>query len=254
MSVAKTIYKRSPIWAQNIMVSLRGFANNHWRWDTRLGRQLLADLLESQWWSLEQFTDHANRMLREHIRYVAHNIPHYQELFQKEGIDPDSIRTVEDLRKIPLLEKSQVREAPTKFLRRGKPQRAWNEFFTSGTTGTPMPLYMSRESFTRSWSFVFRLRSWAGVSDPIYPRKVQFTGRDIVPDKRISASGVYWRLNYPGNALLMSTSHLSQESVPSYIEAMRHFEPELIEGYPSAVLITARVARSVGLKLLDRWR
>jgi phenylacetate-CoA ligase len=248
-NIIKIVYGHSPIWLQNLMISAQGFAFNHGRLDVGLGRVFLSELRASQWWTVDRFEAYQNEKLREHITYAAKNVPHYADLFKKEGIDPASIRSREDLARIPLLEKSTVRENPTRFLRGGKPSRSWNEFFTSGTTGSPIKLYSSRESFSRVWSFVFRLREWADLDDGLFPRRIQFTGRDIVPDKKISARGVYWRTNLPGNALLMSTTHLSQESVPAYVNAMNDFKPELVDGYPSAILIVARVARALGLEL-----
>jgi phenylacetate-CoA ligase len=246
---SKNIYDRSPVWLQNFMVSLQGIAYNHRRWNVRYGLRLLAGLRESQWWTSEQFLAYQNERLRRHIAYAAANIPYYGELFRKEGIDPAGIRTVEDLRKLPLLEKDVVRSNPNAFLRGGHPLDSWNRLFTSGTTGSPMELYSSRESFSRVWSFVFRLREWAGMRDPIYPRRAQFTGRDIVPDRKIKTGSVFWRRNIPGNSLLMSTSHLTADTVPAYVEAMKRFRPALVDGYPSAIVIVARVARSLDLDL-----
>jgi phenylacetate-CoA ligase len=249
MDWLKTSYDRSPLWLQNLMVSAQGFFFNRKRWDVELGRELLARLLESQWWERERFEAYQLERLREHLTYATTQIPYYRERFKKGAIDPDAIGSLQDLRTIPLLEKDAIRREPTRFLRSGKLDRSWTRLFTSGTTGSPMDLYSSKESFTRIWSFVFRLRSWAGLSDPVFPRRVQFTGRNIVPDKKISDAKVYWRRNVPGNALLMSTTHLSQETVPEYVEAMKRFEPELVDGYPSALLMVARISSALGVVL-----
>jgi len=231
------------------MVSTQGFMHNRRRWDVNLGRRLLTELLESQWWDENRFLEEQNRRLSELIRHAAVRVPYYAELFREHGIDPKSITTVDDLSRLPVLEKAVIRDRPTSFLDGGQVHNSWNRLFTSGTTGSPLDLYSSRDSFTRIWSFVFRLRSWAGLSEPIFPRRVQFTGRDIVPDPQARSNGVFWRRNVPGNALLMSTSHLSQETVPAYVAAMRSFDPELIDGYPSALVIVARIAKSLGLAL-----
>ena len=249
MDFRKTLYDRSPLLLQNLMVSAQGFLFNRKRWDVKLARELLAQLSESQWWDRERFDAHQLERLREHLTYAATEVPYYRELFRKEAIRPDEIKSLQDLRRVPLLEKSAIRREPQGFLLSGKPHRSWTRLFTSGTTGSPLDLFISRESFTRVWSFVFRLRSWAGLSDPIFPRRVQFTGRNIVQDDKITDTTVFWRKNVPGNALLMSTTHLSQETVPRYVEAMKRFEPELIDGYPSAILIVARISGSLGLEL-----
>ena len=49
--------------------------------------------------------------------------------------------------------------------------------------------------------------------------------------------------------MLMSTSHLSPETAPSYVEAIKRFGPVLIDSYPSAILALARVGKALGLDL-----
>jgi phenylacetate-CoA ligase len=250
LRLGKSVYDIAPVWLQDLMVSAQGLVFNRRRWDASLGRKLLAELGQSQWWDEQSFSEFQSARLREHIRFAAANVPYYAELFSREGIEPHSIQSVEDLQRIPMLEKDALRKRPWDFLRGGRPRRSWNRLFTSGTTGSPMELFSSRESFTRSWSFVFRLRQWGGLDDTVFPRRVQFTGRDIVPDKAIAADGAFWRRNHAGNALLMSTSHLSIESAAAYVDAINRFGPDLIDGYPSAVAIVARAARKLGLTLL----
>lgn len=249
MGFLKSVYNSGPVWLQNLMVSGQGLVYAYVRWDPALGRKLLAELRESQWWSRDRFEDYQTRKLRHQLCFAASNIPHYRELFKKEGFDPDSVRHVDDLRNIPILEKSVIRSHPNSFLWGGRARARWNTHFTSGTTGTPMRVYTSRESFTRIWSFVFRLRDWAGISDPIFPKRVVFTGRNFVSRQSSAASGIYWRWNYPGRALLVSIYHISPETIPGYVKAMWRQNPELIDGYPSPLVAVARLAERQGLQL-----
>ena len=177
----KTLYDMSPIFIQNLMVSVQGWQFAYRRWDPALVRALLADLLESQWWSAERFEAFQNQKLHEHIKFAAERIPYYQRVFREAGINPDDIRTREDLTRIPILEKTVVRDSPEQFLVDGRPDKRWRQGHTSGTTGTPLDVYTTRESFSRHWSFICRLRAWAGLPDPIFPRRIQFSGRDVVP-------------------------------------------------------------------------
>ncbi|MBM4328966.1 MAG: phenylacetate--CoA ligase family protein [Deltaproteobacteria bacterium] len=249
MGLAKLIYSLSPAWLQTAMVTAQGFVFNHRRMDVRLARRLLAERRESQWWDEDRFQRYQEIRLRDHITFAATHIPYYKGLFKSLGMNPRDVRTVEDLGRLPLLEKSVIRKSPDAFLWGGKRSRSWNKLFTSGTTGSPMELFSSRESFTRSWSFVFRLREWTGLNDPIFPRRAQFTGRNIIPDKRIEIDRAFWRRNFAGNALLMSTTHLSQDTVEAYAEAIGRFSPELVDGYPSAIQIVARFAMARALEL-----
>jgi len=136
MSLAKIIYGWSPVWFQNVLVTAQGLVFNHRRMDVKLARRLLAELRESQWWDEEGFRRHQEFRLREHIQFAATHVPYYKELFKRLGMNPADVRTVEDLRLLPLLEKSVIRKSPDAFLQGGKRRRSWNKLFTSGTTGS----------------------------------------------------------------------------------------------------------------------
>lgn len=124
MGFLKSVYNSGPVWLQNLMVSGQGLVYAYVRWDPGLGRKLLAELRESQWWSRDRFEDYQTRKLRHQLCFAASNIPHYRELFKKEGFDPDSVRHVDDLRNIPILEKSVIRSHPNSFLWGGTCPRA----------------------------------------------------------------------------------------------------------------------------------
>ncbi len=81
------------------------------------GQKGIPYLPEEELWALR------DARLRQIVKYAADTVPYYQNLFRKEGIDPRSIKTVHDLRLIPLVEKPTVRKNPSLFIstsRRGK--------------------------------------------------------------------------------------------------------------------------------------
>jgi phenylacetate-coenzyme A ligase PaaK-like adenylate-forming protein len=57
------------------------------------------------------------------------------------GLSPEDIKTVSDLQKLPILEKSKVREDPLRFVdERLNPQNLICDR-TTGTTGTPIKIF-----------------------------------------------------------------------------------------------------------------
>ncbi len=246
MDFTKTLYASAPVALQHALVSLQGFRHNHTRIDMAFARKCTAELRRSQWWTPAEFAVHQIMELRNHLLHAYQVAPYYKRLFDAYGFRPQDIESLADLRKLPVLTKENVRANPNDFLAGGKPNRRWNAFFTSGTTGSPLALWSSRRSFSRIWSFVYRLREWAGLRDPFFPRRVQFTGRDIIPNATAGGGGNYGRYNLPGNALLLSTTHVSRETAAAYAKTMLRFKPELIDGYPSAILTIARLARTRG--------
>src|SRR5512146_1320387 len=108
---------------------------------------------EEELWALR------DARLREVVTYAANTVPYYQNLFRREGIDPRSIKTVHDLRRIPLVEKLTVRKNPRLFIstsRRGKNSIA---FTTSGSTGEHTTIHHDHVSLLANIVYGERERS-----------------------------------------------------------------------------------------------
>jgi phenylacetate-coenzyme A ligase PaaK-like adenylate-forming protein len=249
MNTEDSLYARSPVWLQNCFVSARGWQYRYRRASDRIIREHLHVLLQSQWWSVEQFRDYQLALLRAVLREAFLHVPYYQDLRRQLGCHPDDFTSLEHLRLLPVLDKARVRGNENQFINQNRTLSRWSQGFTSGTTGTPLKLYEDQDGFSRRWAFVARLRLWARLADPIHPRRVQFTGRNIVPNGQPKAKDIYWRFNWCSNSLLCSTTHLSTQTVPHYARKLAAFAPDLIEGYPSAVLILARIARRLNVGL-----
>lgn len=249
MASVDKLYGALPVALQHVAASAQGLKYRLLRSNDRIVRQRLAFLQQSEGWSAKRFRDYQKKQLQEFVRHAFEAVPYYRDLSVQLGIRAEDIRSLDDLRRLPVLEKTQVRGSEKRFVDDRTAYRRIGIGFTSGTTGTPLQIHGTSESFALRWGHVARLRTWAGLSDPIHPRRVQFTGRNIVPTGQSPGRHVYWRHNWPDRALLMSTTHISPETAPYYARAMSRFEPELIDGYPSAVSMIARIAMAQGLSL-----
>jgi phenylacetate-CoA ligase len=56
----------------------------------------------------------------------------------------------------------------------------------------------------------------------------------------------FWRFNRNLNQLLMSSFHLTHANVASYLDALRKFAPDIIDGYPSSLYVIAKIMHSRG--------
>jgi phenylacetate-CoA ligase len=240
-------YAAAPLWLQQLMVTARG-ADHRWlRLSGRTLRGELELLVQTQWWDPERLAELQARRLQALLAAAFAEVPHWRDLARRLGCVPGDFRAPADLRRLPVLTRAEVAAAPERFV---SPRRARlpgvRGFATSGTTGLPVRTVESRQSFSRRWAYVARLRGWAGLADPVHPRRAQFTGQVVVPG---DARGVFWRRNVPGRALLLSSYHLSEQAAPAYARALARFRPALVDGYPSALLALARLARAGGLEL-----
>jgi phenylacetate-CoA ligase len=108
---------------------------------------------------LEQWQALRDRRLRETVRYAAETVPYYQDLFKQEGLDPAEIRTVADLAKLPLLDKSLVRQQPDLFVSNAVKGQPTLSVRTSGSTGTPVQLFHDRDSVLANTAYSERERA-----------------------------------------------------------------------------------------------
>ncbi len=249
MISATRVYDSIPIWIQNLAVSGMGLYYRTVRQNTRTVRRHLRFLLQSQYWSGEQFREYQTAQLRSLLEHAFENVPYYRGLRDEHGIQIDDIDSVEALCKLPILDRATVRSRAMELAdRRIPPHRLWKGR-TSGTTGSPLEYFFTPGCVAPRYAYLARLRTWAGVPGPLFPRRATFTGRSVVPENQSPTAHVYWRRNLAENSLLFSASHISSGTAPHYAEALRRFRPAVIEGYPSAITAVARISRSRGIRL-----
>jgi len=94
----------------------------------------------------EQLLEDRDRRVRETVAYAAAHVPYYRELFAREDIDPREIHTADDLARLPVVSREEVRADPGRFRSEAAGVRGGLTLQSSGTTGLPLELYHDRRS------------------------------------------------------------------------------------------------------------
>lgn len=229
------IYRRSPVAVQNVMATAFGVQQRVLRHGGRY-QGYVRELNESQWWSRERLQADQDRRLRSIISFCASSVPYYRDVFRALRLDPETIKTVADLPRLPLLEKETVREAPERFVPDTLNERRIRST-TGGTTGTPLTYYVTPSAVQYNYAtYESRMRQWAGVR--FGQRMATVNGRVIVP--MTQPGPPYWRSNLAFNQLYLSAYHLTPSNLPLFIDRLARFRPDVIVGYVSAVHTLAR--------------
>jgi len=104
-----------------------------------------------------------NRNLRAQVELCARYSPYYSRLFKERGIDPSTIKTVDDLEKLPLTTKQDYMKDPEAFKLKLDPSRPfyelipWDLTMTTGTTmGLPSIFYNTTHDFYAINLFLLR--------------------------------------------------------------------------------------------------
>ena len=122
---------------------------------------LLRSLQGSERWSSEMLRDLQLGLLRRLIRHAYRHTAYYRELFETLGMVAEDVRSLDDLARVPVLDRTMVR---TTFESRTAtaPPHAVITKTTSGSSGQPVVVRYNAES--RHWRDAIRWRGygWAG--------------------------------------------------------------------------------------------
>lgn len=191
--------------------------------------------------SADSITRYQERRLRALVRLAASQSAFYREWFDDAGVDPASIRTLADLQRLPLLDRSQLVQEPDRF--RVFPRQLMWAAHSSGTSGRVVTVYRTPGSSAYELSALQRQWSWFTV--PRRPRSLLLRSHDPDPDR----TGVLAR-NVPGTRqLAVSSFRLGHERFPQLLQQIRAFDPQTVEGWPSSVTILASLLRDRGDRL-----
>jgi phenylacetate-CoA ligase len=98
--------------------------------------------------SKEEIKTLQEQKLNELLTYVAAHSPFYRDLFEKHGIHPNSIKTLDDLRRIPPTTKEDIAARNDDF--RCVPQQKIIDYVTtSGTLGDPVIFVLTENDLER---------------------------------------------------------------------------------------------------------
>lgn len=186
-------------------------------------------LMKSQYWTRKKIEQYQNMRLQELIKHAYENVPYYRRLFNKLRLHPSDIKTKRDLTKLPLLTKQIIKENSEDLRAKNYIHKSY-ETFTSGSTGTPMKFYQTKEDFSWIWAAHFRSWSWVGYSLGDKFVKISLNTR-IKISKRIQD----WMMRtYYIYALKMDN-----KTIRKYLDGIFKFKPKFIFGYSSSLGIIA---------------
>ncbi|WP_413672069.1 phenylacetate--CoA ligase family protein [Massilia cellulosiltytica] len=142
-----------------------------------------------------------------------------------------------------MLTKADVRQHPERLVRpRGPGSWIRTTIKTSGTSGSPLTIVQSLGNLVREEGFVHRQLQWIGWRKG-QPR-AWIRGDIVCPDH--PTDGRYWCRDWVGNMLMMSSYHLSNDTIGRYIAELERFDPVVIHAYPSSIAALAAWLNAAG--------
>jgi phenylacetate-CoA ligase len=201
-------------------------------------------LEQSQWLSPAEIAEGQLHRLRQFLAAAATQVPYYRRLFAAHAFDPSALRSLDDLARVPLLDKSLIRANPEDL--KSNVAGPLVRYNTGGSSGEPLVFYMGMSRVTHDVAAKWRATRWWGVDigDPevvLWGSPVELTRQD-----RFRA----WR-DRLFRTYLLPAFQMSPQQMDDYVARVRRIRPRMVFGYASALALLARHAESRGDRLDD---
>lgn len=242
--LVERIYPRLPVFLQNAACWYYGKKEARTRFGS-IFDQRLRELMDSERWSAAEIEAFQNERLRTLVRHAYENVPYYRERWKGLKLSPDDIRSREDLPKLPVLTKEDVRNNFDRLVSQTAPKGDLVFRHTSGTTGKALHFYVTNAAIAFQWAVWWRHRMRFGIEPGAW--HANFTGKRIVPLDQCTPP--YWRWNRPMHQALLTMHHLTPGKIASVIEFLNSQPFEFYSGYPSIIHMLALHASEAGLAL-----
>jgi len=200
------------------------------------------DMERSQWLTGAEIQQLQLKRLKAFLADVRSHVPYYRHLFLEIGFEPEAINELQQLAKLPLLSKSEIRAYSAEM--KADDAVGLARFNTGGSSGEPLIFYIGNRRVSHDVAAKWRATRWWGVDigDPeavIWGSPIELGAQDkirLLRDKLLRTH-------------LIPAFEMSSEKLDGFIQKIQRIRPKMLFGYPSALAHIAAHAEKKGIAL-----
>lgn len=192
----------------------------------------------SQWLSTDEILALQWRKLERLLDFCWAEIPYYRERWAELGIERGDIRGPGDYAGLPVLGKDEIRANAERFLPREPKQQILFKA-TSGSTGEPLRIGYTRESYERRIAVMYRGYGWSGGH--FGRRTLYLWGQP--------SGGIGWKERMYQVAFQRRTLNaftMTEERMAEYVDAIDRYRPRVIVSYVAPIVRMAEWLLAAG--------
>lgn len=184
------------------------------------------ELRRTQWLKREEILKLQAEKLKKIIDYAYGNVAFYRKRFDEAGVSPADIKTVDDLKKFPLLSKDDIKNNDLTSHMEFDPDTMLH-VHTGGSTAEPLEFNCDKKQLDYRLAAFLRLMEWTGWKWGDREMRCWFaTAGDGYKYPEIEKRDAFLF-----NRIFMSLYTLDDESIPAILQEIEEKKPYVMDGY-----------------------
>lgn len=179
--------------------------------------------------------------LKNILCYAYENTIYYNKVFNKVGFNPYEMKKVEEIKKIPMINKELIISNIEEFLSNEKLN--YYNASTGGSTGKALEILLEKDSIYKEKAFIYHHWSKLGYD---------YKKSKIVTFRGLNFNGKIKKYNPLYNEIVLNPFLLSCDTVLKYKNIIEKFDADYIHGYQSAIYSFCKILKLKNVKLSNK--
>lgn len=205
----------------------------------RQSARIYRTVKQTEWYSEDRVREYQWEELSKLLVNAFENVPFYRKRFQDAGITPNDMKCLEDLPRLPVLTKTDVRRNKMDLISTQIPRKHLVPGRTGGSTGEPMHFYHDKRAL--DWISAVRMRNVERAGFEWGDKHVYMSGSHFDYSKSMELKV---RLR---NVLMrrrsLSFAGIDEKQMMEYLKYIQQWKPVALWGYASALYLLALLVK-----------
>ncbi len=217
---------------------------------TGLIEHILLPLIKRKYWhnyhelrrscrlSPEEIKEIQSERLRALMKHACDNVPYYHQKFEERGLTPQDINSSEDLVKLPILTRNDVRVNLDNLVARNFPKEKLRPYSTGGSTGEPLQFYIPKDS---SWGSAAAYRAYEWYGYRLGDKVAYLWGSPL--DSTLQETIKSRLSNFIQRTIYLNAFDMSEDKMEAFARKLIKFRPKTIIAYAAVAYFFSRFIR-----------
>jgi phenylacetate-CoA ligase len=242
-SVIAYCYRISPLFIQNLIYTCFGFFKYR---EYKKLEPLLVDYEIEESLSIEQIQTSQLEKLKQLLIHASINSVYYSALFLRHNFEPRDMKTIDELKRIPILDKNTFIDNYDLIMARNYEEFSPIEMSSGGTTGTTLKFLMDEKTYIRKELQV--LHYWKRFGYELGKDKtIMYRAGVLIPKGAKIVKP--WRFDFARKMLYLSSYYGGDAFYAEYYSLLKRWKPKYMHFLPSAVYLFAKYLNNNNLKI-----